>query len=90
MKTACLNGRDIPDRDALHRALREQLGFPDWYGNNLDALYDLLTTAPEPCTVVLRDLPALESNLGDYWKRFLRVLRDCCWDNERVKLEIEA
>lgn len=27
----------------FHRALAETLSFPEWYGHNLDALYDCLT-----------------------------------------------
>ncbi|MDR3091594.1 MAG: barstar family protein [Clostridiales bacterium] len=27
----------------LHRVISESLDFPDWYGKNLDALWDLLT-----------------------------------------------
>lgn len=33
----------VTSREALHRLLARILEFPDWYGCNLDALYDLLT-----------------------------------------------
>ena len=49
MKTAYINGREIADKQELHRVLAEQLEFPPYYGGNLDALYDLLSTAGEPC-----------------------------------------
>ena len=32
----------------LHAALADGLHFPDWYGHNLDALYDCLTDLDEP------------------------------------------
>lgn len=35
--------RQIDSRSELHRTLAETLDFPEWYGHNLDALYDLLT-----------------------------------------------
>ena len=35
--------KTIADGEALHRALAAELSFPEWYGNNLDALYDCLT-----------------------------------------------
>lgn len=32
----------------LHMKLAELLDFPEWYGNNLDALYDCLTDLAAP------------------------------------------
>ena len=90
MKTAILNACEIPDKKALHTALAEQLGFPDWYGGNLDALYDLLSVEPRPCAVVIRDAPALEAALGEYARRLLRVLSDVCLANPAVSLHVEG
>ena len=76
MKTVCLNAAAIPDRAALHGSIARQLGFPDWYGGNLDALYDLLTERAEPPRFLIVDAPALRRRLGDYYDRLLAVLRD--------------
>ena len=35
----------IKTKEDLHRIFRETLRFPEWYGNNLDALYDCLSEA---------------------------------------------
>ena len=37
----------VNSRDDLHDALEEALPLPSWYGRNLDALYDVLTSLPE-------------------------------------------
>ena len=42
----------LTDRVHAHLYLQEQFDFPDWYGKNLDALYDCLTEYP-PCRIVL-------------------------------------
>lgn len=34
---------DISCSEELHRRIAACLSFPDWYGHNLDALYDCLT-----------------------------------------------
>ena len=39
------------DTRAIHRILKETLGFPDYYGENLDALYDCLTDIREDTAV---------------------------------------
>lgn len=43
-----INCRSITDGRQLHLLLARYLEFPQWYGRNLDALYDCLTELPEP------------------------------------------
>ena len=43
METITFSCAGIATKDQLHKALAEALRFPQWYGNNLDALYDCLT-----------------------------------------------
>ncbi|MBR7081998.1 MAG: barstar family protein [Oscillospiraceae bacterium] len=42
MKSFILYGGAIADRDELHETLAMGLGFPEYYGKNLDALHDCL------------------------------------------------
>lgn len=44
---------DIGCSKELHRAIAASLSFPDWYGHNLDALYDCLTEIGAPIHLVL-------------------------------------
>lgn len=37
-----LDARKLAQREQAHAYLKEQLHFPDYYGANLDALYDCL------------------------------------------------
>ena len=56
--------KTIADGEALHRALAAELSFPEWYGNNLDALYDCLMELGAETEIRLLDWDLL----GD-WKR---------------------
>ena len=38
-----LDGRGMTDRKVVHDELKKQLMLPDYYGRNLDALFDVLT-----------------------------------------------
>ena len=77
MQTVTLRGAEIEDKAALHAAIARQLGFPDWYGANLDALHDLLSERRRPLRVLVLGRGALREHLGeDYYLRFLRALYD--------------
>jgi len=61
----------------FHAALAASLGFPDWYGGNLDALWDCLVTCVTEPTVLLWDgWGPLAHAEPDRFPRLLRVLRD--------------
>ncbi len=49
MKKIIIDGAKIATKDELHDTLAAAFGFPEWYGRNLDALYDCLTTYPADC-----------------------------------------
>ena len=38
-----LDGMSIHNREELHELLAQALGFPAWYGGNMDALFDCLS-----------------------------------------------
>lgn len=69
-----LDGRCMRDRTSTHEYLKKKFGFPEYYGNNLDALYDLLTELSWPVKVILTHSDALTDQQPDYGKKILRVL----------------
>ena len=74
----------IRTREDLHRLFRETLAFPDWYGNNLDALYDCLTD----CSGKLRLLnwEAAEEQLGTYGRKAKKVIASAALRNTGLDL----
>lgn len=67
-----------------HKYLKELFGFPDWYGNNLDALYDCLTTISH-CRVILQN-PAALCDEGNYGGAVLAVMTDAADENPDFRL----
>ena len=82
-----LDGSRVPDREGLHNLLAERLRLPDYYGRNLDALYDCLTAMRE-VTVLLRNAGDMTASLGDYGEKVLRVFRDAAAENPGFGFEI--
>ena len=77
MKKIILNGTEIINREELHRQLKEKLDLPDYYGKNLDALWDCLTSWVDlPMTVEWRNYAESEKNLGGYASKVLKIFRE--------------
>ena len=53
MNTIILDCSHIIDAAQLHNELAQKLSFPEWYGHNLDALFDCLTDLTEETLLVL-------------------------------------
>lgn len=64
MKKIILDLRTVNNRDELYDIIAERFEFPDYFGRNLDALYDCLTEICEYTCVGLL-LPALRGASGD-------------------------
>lgn len=73
----------------LHAYLEEVLELPDYYGDNLDALYDVLTETSEPMTITIAEDVQEDEYLGDYGTQLLCVLQDAAAVNEAINLIIE-
>ena len=58
----------------LHREMKELFSFPDYYGENFDAMFDCLTDICEPTRLEVRDLK--KSGLGAAARVFRQVLLD--------------
>ena len=68
--------RNIATPAALQVYLGYVLRAPSWYGENLDALYDILTECARPTRLVLRMPQAGNAEMAAYLPRLRRVLDD--------------
>ena len=84
-----LDGRRMTDRSALHDYLQNVLELPDYYGRNLDALYDLLTEDAHPKQILLRNSAEVEARLGGYGIAFLETLHQAAEENPALEVTEE-
>ena len=88
MKKITIDCKPLSTPAAVHQALAQALSFPDYYGHNLDALYDCLTDIREGTGIHVLHSDALYENLGPMTHGLLRVLRDAAAENSELYVEI--
>ncbi|MED0587369.1 barstar family protein [Bacillus subtilis] len=77
MRKIMIDGRDFENIEVLHDVLKDKLDFPDYYGRNLDALWDCLTGWVDlPLTLVLINFEFSKKFLGSYADDVLEVLQE--------------
>lgn len=84
MKEIIIDCLYISDKEQLHNTLAKELKFPDWYGENLDALYDCLTSIFEEITIIIENFSSLEEKLDSYAAAFMKVMKKADEDNEKI------
>lgn len=84
MRICVLDGKKIENRKRLHEVLADSLSFPEWYGRNLDALYDCLTDLREEAEVRILHQNKLEEQLGDYAGLLMEVLHVAAEENPNI------
>ena len=88
METCILDGSALPDAVAVYRKLGEALHAPAYFGNNPDALWDLITEhSGEPIEIVWRHSAQSAALLGPAFEQIVAVLRRAAADG-MVKFEL--
>ena len=81
-----LDFENISSKSSLHQYLKEQLALPEYYGNNLDALHDVLAEKREPVSICICHFDSLKQVLGEYAEVLLQVLQDVGATTEQTYL----
>ena len=83
MKQITLDGNLLADAGKVHDYLKESLDFPEYYGKNLDALYDCLTDLEDIEITV-----TVPEEDGAIYQKIIRILKAADRKNDSLKLNI--
>lgn len=72
----------IDTRPQFHRALARELGFPAWYGHNLDALHDQLTAITGSTRLILTNW----DHAAPFGRGFRQVMEDAAEENPNFQV----
>ena len=82
-----IDGNRMTDRGTAHDELARALELPEYYGRNLDELWDLATAMKAEAVFVHAD--AMLNTMGPYGERLLKTLVEAAKKNPDFVLRIE-
>lgn len=86
MNYVTIDGTAVSSLAEVHRYLAKALGFPPFYGNNLDALRDCLTDLGEDTVIFIAHPDVLLETLGAGYTRLCQVLEDAEEENPHLHI----
>ena len=79
-----LDAANMTEKEATHAYLKKALALPDYYGSNLDALYDCLTELGET-EIRFVNLDAARG----YVAKVLSVIQEAQEENPRLQIDYD-
>ncbi len=89
MEKIILDGKCMGDKALAHEYIARMLSFPDYYGANLDALWDCLGQLPRDSSILLINREAMLMSLGDYGRRLANTFVQAALENGLFRFEME-
>lgn len=78
----------VKNKDDLHNLLARTFDFPEYYGKNLDALFDLITEPHEFWNVTFENCSEVLSVLDeDYFEALKQTFADAEYESSNIKTE---
>ena len=85
MKSVILDAKKMLEKENMHEYFAKKFDLPEYYGKNLDALFDCLCEINEPTLIKLKNENVLEAGLKE---NLVTLFYDVCSENEMVKFEL--
>jgi ribonuclease inhibitor len=81
-----INGLEMVSKQQVHNLLARELQLPDYYGQNLDALWDVMITYRSPLTIQMNHTKQFIHNLDVYGDALIQLLTDLEASNNNIKI----
>ena len=85
MKSVILDAKKMAEKEKMHEYFAKKFDLPEYYGKNLDALFDCLCEINEPTLIKLKNEKFLDDSAKE---SLIQLFRDVCSENALVKFEL--
>ena len=85
MKSVILDAKKMLKKEKIHEYFAKKFDLPEYYGKNLDALFDCLCEINEPTLIKLKNENALDDGAKE---SLIQLFRDVSNENEMVKFKL--
>ena len=85
MKSVSLDAKKMLEKEKMHEYFAKKFDLPEYYGKNLDALFDCLCEINEPTLIKLKNDNALDDGAKE---SLIQLFRDVSNENEMVKFKL--
>ena len=89
MQEIVLDCKKMNTKEKAHEYIMKKMNFPDYYGKNLDALYDILSTYDKEVYIKFINFESLFKKLGDYAVSLIEVFREAEEENTKIKFSAD-
>ncbi len=83
-----LDCNKMTSKSETHKYIKQMLNLPDYYGNNLDALWDILSTKSKMISIFLLHEEVLHKNLGEYGENLIDVFKEAADENNSIQFTV--
>lgn len=84
MRKVFINVQKLKEKESAHPYLKKRLKLPEYYGHNLDALFDVLTSLGEETTIYLMQE---EVEKESYAGKVVETIWEAAKENGKVKVK---
>lgn len=90
MREIIIDGNYMKTKEKTHAYLKRKLDLSDYYGENLDALWDELSVYSEPISIKFINRDRAIDLLEDYGRALLELFKEVEDENENIKFRIKS
>lgn len=83
-----LNGKNMTSKKRAHEYIRWKLKSQEYHGDNLDALWDVLSTYDQEVEINFVNTDKLIEDLGQYGESIISVFQDASEENKKIIFKI--
>ncbi len=82
-----LDSQLLDRKEELHKEIVRQMQLPLYYGENLDALWDILTAWGNPLDIIIENCGESLASMGEYGEMVMQLFQEAEEENNNLSVD---